>query len=322
MSSRSHKMSTGFFTHPACLEHNPGAAHPERPERLSAIESALRKSPVRERIVFHTAPKATDEDLRLVHDERFLEEVATLCKGQSYLPSMEAEVNGATLEAAYLAAGAGIAAAEAVVKGELKNAFCAVRPPGHHATAHQAMGFCLFNNIAIAAAWLQEKAGVSRILIADWDLHHGNGTQDIFYNSNRVFYFSTHQWGIYPGSGAAGETGGGEGKGFTLSRPLMMADGDNEIVAAFTEELRPAMARFKPEFVLVSAGFDAHELDPLGSLSVTDAGFRRLAESVCGIAEEYAKGRLVVFLEGGYNLDVLGRCVCDLLDVLSTPMNK
>ncbi len=208
------------------------------------------------------------------------------------------------------------------MKGELKNAFCAVRPPGHHATAHQAMGFCLFNNIAIAAAWLQEKAGVSRILIADWDLHHGNGTQDIFYNSNRVFYFSTHQWGIYPGSGAAGETGGGEGKGFTLSRPLMMADGDNEIVAAFTEELRPAMARFKPEFVLVSAGFDAHELDPLGSLSVTDAGFRRLAESVCGIAEEYAKGRLVVFLEGGYNLDVLGRCVCDLLDVLSTPMNK
>lgn len=310
-------MPTGFFTHPACREHNPGPMHPERPERLAAIENALQRSRVRERVTLCAAPKAADDDLRRVHEQRFLEEVTSLCKGQAYLPSMEAEVNAATLEAAYFAAGAGIAATEAVMKGDLTNAFCAVRPPGHHATARQAMGFCLFNNIAIAAAYLLEEMGVSRVLIADWDLHHGNGTQDIFYSSNRVFYFSTHQWGIYPGSGAAGETGSGKGQGFTLNRPLMMADGDSEILAAFEEELRPAMAKFRPEFVLLSAGFDAHQLDPLGSLQVTDTGFLRLGKAVRGLAESHAEGRLVVFLEGGYNLDVLGRCVCSVLEVLS-----
>jgi acetoin utilization deacetylase AcuC-like enzyme len=312
-------MSTGFFSHLLCRKHNPGPAHPERPERLAAIDEALQKSPLRERIIFRTAPKATDEDLRRVHHEGFLEEVNFLCQSSTYFPSMEAEVNAATLEAAYLAAGAGIAAVQAVMKGELTNAFCAVRPPGHHATVHQSMGFCLFNNVAIAAAYLLEREGLSRILIADWDLHHGNGTQDIFYDSNRVFYFSTHQWGIYPGSGSADETGSGEGRGFTLNRPLMMGDGDAQIIAAFEEELRPAMEKFRPEFVLVSAGFDAHALDPLGSLSVTDEGFRHIAGSVREIAEKHAQGRLVVFLEGGYNLEVLGRCVCDLLDVLSSP---
>jgi acetoin utilization deacetylase AcuC-like enzyme len=230
---------------------------------------------------------------------------------------MEGDVDEATLEAAFLAAGAGITAVQAVMDGEFTNAFCAVRPPGHHATASQSMGFCLFNNIAIAAAYLLEKTDISRILIADWDLHHGNGTQGIFYDSCRVFYFSTHQWGIFPGSGAVSETGGGEGRGFTLNRPLMMGDGDKEIIAAFEEELVPAMEEFRPEFVLLSAGFDAHEADPLGSLRITDAGFRRLSGIVCEIADRHAGGRLVAFLEGGYNLDVLGRCVCDILNVFS-----
>ncbi|MBU1937943.1 histone deacetylase [bacterium] len=310
-------MPTGFFTHPAFIKHNPGSMHPERPERLVAIEDAVENSPLQEKLVFRQAPKASRADLLRVHDERFLEDVISFCQSGAYLPSMEAEVNEATLEAAYLAAGAGITAVQAVMDGELTNAFCAVRPPGHHATASQSMGFCLFNNIAIAAAYLLEKTTISRILIADWDLHHGNGTQDIFYDSRRVFYFSTHQWGIYPGSGAASQTGTGEGKGFTLNRPLMMGDGDKEIIAAFEEELEPAMEEFRPEFVLLSAGFDAHEADPLGSLRVTDAGFRRLSEIIRGIADRHAGGRFVAFLEGGYNLDVLGRCVCDFLDVFS-----
>ncbi|MBM3324263.1 MAG: histone deacetylase, partial [Calditrichaeota bacterium] len=259
-------MSTGFLTHPACRQHNPGPMHPERPERLDAIESALQLHPVRERIVFRKDPKAGEQDILRIHDERFVREATALCQQGGYLASMEGEVNAATLEAAYFAAGAGIAAVQGVMKGELANAFCAVRPPGHHATANQAMGFCLFNNVAIAAAYLLEQSGLSRILIADWDLHHGNGTQDIFYDSNKVFYFSTHEWGIYPGSGGATEIGAGEGRGFTLNRPLMMGDGDKEIVAAFEEELRPAMEKFRPEFVLVSAGFDAHRMDPLGNL--------------------------------------------------------
>ncbi|MFH1011064.1 MAG: histone deacetylase [bacterium] len=311
-------MSTGFFRHPACREHNPGPMHPERPERLDAIESALQMHPVRERIVFRKAPKATEQDIRRVHDEGFMREASALCARGGFLASMEGEVNAATLEAAYFAAGAGIAAVQAVMKGELTNAFCAIRPPGHHATANQAMGFCLFNNAAIAAAYLLKEASLSRILIADWDLHHGNGTQDIFYDSEKVFYFSSHEWGIYPGSGGATEIGEGEGRGFTLNRPLMMGDGDNEIVTAFEEELRPAMERFQPEFVLISAGYDAHRSDPLGSLSVTDEGFRRIATVAREIAEKHAQGRLVVFLEGGYNLEVLGRCVCNLLDVLSS----
>jgi acetoin utilization deacetylase AcuC-like enzyme len=315
-------MATGFFTHPACREHNPGPMHPERPERLDAIESAVQLHPVRERLIVRTAPKAAEQGILRVHDESFLRAISALCQRGGYLASMEEEVNAATLEAAYFAAGAGIAAAQAVMKGELTNAVCAVRPPGHHATADQAMGFCLFNNVAIAAAYLLEREGLSRVLIADWDLHHGNGTQDIFYDSNRVFYFSTHEWGIYPGSGAATEIGTGEGRGFTMNRPLMMGDGDKEIVAAFDEELRPAMEKFQPEFVLVSAGFDAHRSDPLGNLGVTDEGFRRITTITHEIAEKYSKGRLVVFLEGGYNLDVLGRCVCDVLDVLSQPAKR
>jgi acetoin utilization deacetylase AcuC-like enzyme len=311
-------MSTGCYSHPLCHAHNPGAGHPERPERLAAIENALHKTPLRDKIIFRTAPKATDQDVLRAHHEEFLKEVQLRCQRSLYFPSMEANVNPTTLEAGYLAAGAGIAAVQTVMKGELTNAFCAVRPPGHHATADLSMGFCLFNNIAIAAAYLLEREGLSRILIADWDIHHCNGTQDIFYESNRVFCFSTHQWGIYPGTGAADEIGSGEGRGYTLNRPLMMGDGDNEIIAAFEEELRPAAEKFRPEFVLVSAGYDAHTLDPLGGMSVTDEGFRRVATITRDIAEKYANGRLVAFLEGGYHLEVLGRCVCDLLNVLSS----
>jgi acetoin utilization deacetylase AcuC-like enzyme len=221
------------------------------------------------------------------------------------LSTGDTAICGASLEVALHAAGAVLNAVDAVVARQADNAFCIVRPPGHHATPDRGMGFCIFNNIAIGARYAQRKHGVERVLIADWDVHHGNGTQDIFYDDGSVFFFSTHQYPWYPGTGSADETGYADGEGKTLNCPFPAGAGRKEIVGAFRDRLVPAAAEFKPDLVLVSAGFDSRAGDPLGHFFLSDSDFAELTTNMLEIADRYAEGRLVSVLEGGYNLEGL-----------------
>jgi acetoin utilization deacetylase AcuC-like enzyme len=208
-----------------------------------------------------------------------------------------------------MAAGGVLSAVDAVMAGKVRNAFCAVRPPGHHALRDRAMGFCLLNNVAIASRYIQKKHKLGRVLIVDWDVHHGNGTQAAFYEDNTVFYFSAHASPFYPGSGGEAEKGSGKGLGFTLNIPLPAGSGDAVYRKVFEEKLRPTAAAFKPDFVLISAGFDAAQNDLLGPMKVTPSGYAELTRIVKGIAEQHAHGRLVSVLEGGYNLEALAASV-------------
>jgi len=208
-------------------------------------------------------------------------------------------------------------AADAVATGRIRNAFCAVRPPGHHATRNRGMGFCIFNNVAIAARYLQKVHHIRRILIVDFDYHHGNGTQDIFYDDDTVFYFSTHHYGAYPGTGSAAETGTGKGIGTTLNVPLPPGAGDSQILAAFQQQLVPAARRFKPDFILVSAGFDGMRNDLLGQFDITPQGYAAITRVIVNLANELCQGRIVSVLEGGYRLDGLAESVAAHVKVLS-----
>jgi acetoin utilization deacetylase AcuC-like enzyme len=252
------------------------------------------------------ARDATGDDLLRVHSEAYIERARRDClDGGGELSTGDTAVCEASYDAALRAAGGVLAGVDAVMAGTCRNAFCAVRPPGHHATPDRGMGFCIFNNVAIAARYLQRRHGLKRILIADWDVHHGNGTQETFYRDPTVFFFSTHQWPLYPGTGAASERGVGDGMGYTMNVPVAAGSGRQEIVGAFRERLVPAMTRFRPEFVLVSAGFDSRMGDPLGGLLLTDDDFAELTEILMEIAGVFAQGRLVAVLEGGYSLDGL-----------------
>jgi len=310
-------MATGFLYHPDFLRHETGPGHPERKERLAAIVEKLNREKMLERLSQPGFGPASLEALARVHDIDYLNFLAkTETKG---FFALDPDTTGCrqSWQAAKLAAGAVIKAVEEVHGGNLKNAFCAVRPPGHHAERDRAMGFCLMNNIAVAAEHLKEVFGYRRILIVDWDAHHGNGTQHIFYADPKVFYYSSHQHPFYPGTGAAFETGEKEGKGTTLNVPLAAGSGDAEFVGAVEEKLLPAAKNYKPEFILVSAGFDAHRADPLTGLNVSDRGFGKASRLVADLAEKECGGRLVSVLEGGYDLEALARSVCNHLKILS-----
>lgn len=312
-------MATGFFYHPDFLKHDTGPNHPERKERLEAILRKLKEErarfamPLQEKNDFG---EASLEQMARVHDPGYLNFLAKTEERESF--ALDADTTGCSKSwrAAKLASGAVIQAVEEVHEGKLKNAFCAVRPPGHHAERFRGMGFCFVNNVAIAAAHLIETLGYERVLIVDWDVHHGNGTQNIFYSDPQVFYYSSHQYPFYPGTGAAFETGEGDGKGTTLNFPLAAGSGDAEFLAGILEKLIPAAQNFRPEFIIISAGFDAHAEDPLAGLNVTDEGFKEAFRLVKKLAEEECGGRLVSVLEGGYDLEVLGRCVCDHIKIL------
>jgi acetoin utilization deacetylase AcuC-like enzyme len=222
-----------------------------------------------------------------------------------------------SVEAAYLAAGAALDAVTEVVSGHYRHAWALVRPPGHHAEADVAMGFCLFNNVAIAAAHARAELGKKRVLVVDWDVHHGNGTQHSFYERDDVLYFSVHRYPFFPGTGAVGESGQGAGEGYTINVPLSMGLGDAEFVAACQELLVPVADAFQPDLVLVSAGFDGHVDDPLGGMMVTDDGYAAMAAIVRGIAQRHAQGQVVLLLEGGYDLGALGRCARRCVDVFN-----
>jgi acetoin utilization deacetylase AcuC-like enzyme len=309
-------MTTLLYSHSACLNHDTGRGHPERIERLEVILNAL-AAPEFRSLRRIEAPQATPEQIARAHDRDYVDALlAAVPKSGFVRADADTVMSPGSGEAALRAAGAVVAAVDAVIGGEADNAFCAVRPPGHHAERFRGMGFCFVNNVAVAAAHLIETLDYERVLIVDWDVHHGNGTQNIFYSDPQVFYYSSHQYPFYPGTGAAFETGEGAGKGTTLNFPLPAGSGDAEFLAGIQEKLFPAAKNYRPEFIIISAGFDAHADDPLAGLQVTDEGFKEASRLVKKLAEEECGGRLVSVLEGGYDLEVLGRCVCDHIKIL------
>ena len=246
---------------------------------------------------------ATVEELALCHSLEYIQTVKTeVAAGYHSLSTGDTNIGPKSWDAALLAAGGVMSAVDAVIEGRVANAFSAVRPPGHHATSSIGMGFCVFNNVAIAARYVQKKHKVNRVLVVDWDVHHGNGTQEIFYADASVFYFSTHQWPCYPGTGAASETGMADGKGTTLNCPFPLGAGRAEVLGAIEHQLTRAMRRFRPEFVMISAGFDGRLGDLIGNFNLTDSDFADLTSAVMELAEKYAGGKVVSVLEGGYSL--------------------
>jgi acetoin utilization deacetylase AcuC-like enzyme len=294
--------ATGLVIDPAFRLHDTGPGHPESPRRLEAIETELQRRGLLQRCRLIPARPAVDRELCRCHTARYLQTVRReVAYGARELSTGDTTVGEHSEDAARLAAGGTLAAVDAVLAGRIDNGFALVRPPGHHAEPDRGMGFCIFNNVALAARHAQAVHGLERVLIVDWDLHHGNGTQAIFWSDPSVLYVSTHEWGNYPGSGAAEERGEGAGLGFTINCPLP-AYSDGAAVLGALEKALEAAARFRPQLVLVSAGFDGHRGDPLGHFLLEDADYTALTELCLAIAGEHADGRLVSVLEGGYGL--------------------
>ena len=290
------------YTHPACLRHDPGPGHAERPARLAAVTDALREQlPA---LDWAQAPEATREQLGRVHAPELLAQVLDSEIGDSLRLDPDTVMCPESPQAALRAAGAAVAAVDAVLGGEVDMAFCAVRPPGHHATPATAMGFCLFNSVAVAAAHALVAHGLERVAILDFDVHHGNGSQDIFEREPRVLFLSSHQSPLYPGTGAASETGVGN----VHNEPLPPMSDGAALRKVWQERLLPEAAAFAPELVLVSAGFDAHRLDPLAQLQLEADDYRWLGREIGALARDCAQGRVVSLLEGGYSLEALREC--------------
>jgi acetoin utilization deacetylase AcuC-like enzyme len=301
---------TGLVYHSAYLEHDMGAGHPESPNRLRAIMQQLEQSGTAARLARIEPRKAEDEWITQIHTPSYLAMLKTHAPRNGRVSlDPDTSMSPGSLAAAYLAAGGALAAVDAIMSQQVDHVFCAVRPPGHHAEAGRAMGFCLFNNVAIAARYVQRRYGIQRVLIVDWDVHHGNGTQHSFEDDPSVLFFSTHQFPHYPGTGRESERGRGAGEGFTIDVPMEPGEGDEEYRAIFQKSLVPAADAFKPEFVIISAGFDAHKDDPLANMGLTEEGYADLTSLVTGIAKRHARGRILSSLEGGYHLTALAASV-------------
>jgi acetoin utilization deacetylase AcuC-like enzyme len=307
----------GFVYDPRYLDHEMGPGHPESPDRLRAICAQLQNSGTWSRL-HQVAPRRAERQwIEIIHRASYVESLERRSPAKGYASlDPDTSMSPGTLDAAYLATGGALAAVDAIMNGDIDQAFCAVRPPGHHAETDRAMGFCFFNSVAIAARYIQQHYGLKRVLIVDWDVHHGNGTQHVFYDDDSVLFFSTHQFPFYPGTGGAMETGEGRGKGLTINVPLSGGQGDDEYRAVFQKVLVPAADTFQPEFVVISAGFDAHRDDPLASMDLTEEGYGELTSMVASIAKNFSKGRILGCLEGGYHLQALARSVDQHLQAL------
>jgi acetoin utilization deacetylase AcuC-like enzyme len=305
---------TAYLYDEVYLEHDSGFGHPECPERLLAIDSRLRKSPFYNDLVKIKAKKAKITDVEMVHRREYIEDIQVKIEGGIRALDPDTIVGPKSFEVALYAVGGCLAMCDAVMKGQAENGFCAVRPPGHHAEWDYAAGFCLFNNIAIAARYLQREYGLERIAIFDWDVHHGNGTQHTFEEDDSVYYISFHQYPHYPGTGSRAERGRGKGKGYTLNFPMHHGAGDDDYFLAFREEVVPALEEFRPQIILISAGFDAHFTDALSSIRLSTDAYENFTLMLKDIAARHSDGRVIAFLEGGYNLDTLSQCVKKVIE--------
>jgi acetoin utilization deacetylase AcuC-like enzyme len=307
---------TGFFYDPIVLEHDTGS-HPENGSRMTATLDLLEDADLVARMMPIPARTATRDELALVHDARYVDAVRRAAEQGGGWVDPDTLITPRTHAVAAAVVGGALNAVDAVVRGDVRTAYCLVRPPGHHATPVQAMGFCVFNHVAVAAAYLRERHGLERVAIVDIDVHHGNGTQDAFWRDASVLYVSTHEYPFYPGTGAAGEVGEGEGTGFTVNVPMPHGSGDDEHAAAFDEIVLPVLTRFRPQFVLVSAGFDAHFADPLAMQQLSVDGYGTLVERIVAAADVLCDGRVVAAQEGGYDLTALPWCVRRTVEVLT-----
>jgi acetoin utilization deacetylase AcuC-like enzyme len=321
-------MTTALIYDPIFLEHLTPTGHPEKPQR---VEKAFKVIEAlgwlqREGLVQLPPRAATIDEIALVHDRDYIRRIHDACrqvaegmaKGgrKTRFFATDVYVSAKSYEAAIKAVGAGLTAVDAIMKGEVNNAYCLVRPPGHHALPDEAMGFCLFNNVAITARYAIDSYGLERIMIIDYDVHHGNGTQDIFYSDPRVLYFSVHQFPFYPGTGASDELGEGPGLGTTINVPLPAGTGYETYEPVFRQFMAAAADRFNPQLILVSAGFDAHWCDPLGQMNLSTVGYARLTEIIIKLANILCDGRLIMMQEGGYNLDAMAGCVASCVNFL------
>jgi acetoin utilization deacetylase AcuC-like enzyme len=302
--------STSLVEDDIYLKHDTGESAWENSRRLKAVHDGLKDANLLGSLNPVAPQKADPGWVELVHRKEYVETAKRDAEsGAKVLSTGHTLLSKDSYDVALWAVGGALSACDAVMGGKTRNAFCAVRPPGHHAGRDKGMGFCIFNNAAVAARYVQKKYGVEKVLIVDWDVHHGNGTQEIFYEDGSVFYFSTHQWPWYPFTGSEEETGEGKGRGTTLNAPLPAGSGDEELVGAFETGLLPHALKFKPDFILISAGFDSRNADPLGRFRLTDEGFKKLTRIMLRIADESAEGRLVSILEGGYSLKGLSLAV-------------
>jgi len=311
------KKPTALVADPVFKEHDTGAMHPERPERFDAVMERLAASKFYPSLKRVETRAAEDDEIALCHRPDYIRTVRQdVASGADALSTGDTAISERSLEVALEAVGGVLNAVDVVMKGDARNAFCAVRPPGHHATPSRGMGFCIFNNIAIAARYAQQRHGAERVLIADWDVHHGNGTQDCFYGDGSVLFMSTHQSPWYPGTGMSWETGESAGRGTTMNCPFPAGAGREEILGAFRNKLLPAANEFKPDVVFLSAGFDSRLGDPLGRFTLSDDDFAELTAVMLEIAGIHAGGRLVSLLEGGYALDGLGAAAARHVETL------
>ncbi len=306
--------TTGIVIDPRFEQHLTGAGHPERPARIAALLLALRNLP--DGFAAIEPRHASGDEIALVHSPAYVEEVAASAFYDRFAFDPDTQVSAGSFDTARLAAGALLALLDAIMARQIDNGFAFVRPPGHHAERHRAMGFCLFNNVAIGAEYLRRRYGFERILILDWDVHHGNGTQHMFERDAGVLYMSTHEFPFYPGTGAADEVGEGSGEGYTVNVPLPGGCGDGEYYEMFQRVVEPIAHQYKPQFVLISAGFDAHARDPLGGMQLSTQAYGWMTTALLRVAQEHAGGRCAAILEGGYDLETLCSSSLAVLDEL------
>jgi len=307
-------MTVGFVTNPNHAQHAV-PEHPEGPERLEAVLQLLTESGLLDRLSRIEPRDAADGELASVHRGDYVDALRRACREGGGWADPDTYIASGSCDAAWLAAGACLAATDAVLSNEVRSAFCAVRPPGHHARPAQAMGFCLLNNVAVAARYAR-RHGIERVAIVDIDVHHGNGTQDAFYDDPSVLYVSTHQYPFYPGTGRASETGSGEAAGTNVNIPLPAGCGDGQYRAAFEQIVEPVVRRFRPQLLLVSCGFDAHYAETIAGMSLSVDGYGALAARLQSLADELCDGRSVFVLEGGYDLDAIAWCARRVIEVL------
>jgi acetoin utilization deacetylase AcuC-like enzyme len=306
-------MATALIHHPIYEKHDTGFGHPETPDRYRVIVEAINgDAELKDKLIEITAEKAQQGIVQAAHTKEHFRRVENAFANGFDRLDADTVISMKSFDASLYAAGGAVSAVDAVMEGEARNAFVAVRPPGHHATAERAMGFCLFNNVAVAARYAQNKyKEIERVVIIDWDVHHGNGTQGIFYSDQTVYFFSMHQYPWYPGTGSRGETGQGRGLGTTLNLPMRAFSPSKDQLSSFDAAIHEISSKLRPDLIFVSAGFDAHLTDPLGQLMLEDPDFVSMTRTVMQWADDACNGRVVSCLEGGYNLETLGKTVKD-----------